>query len=190
MTIDTNTKENEMTQRKLTDEELQDVMRARHYLRKVTRLERHAVYASIAIHGLDSMAKNGTTDGRPYVESQPEIGEGYRPATEADKGRRDRDYWNKGYGQWREACAGVYSADATYRVPVDRIPTDEDAKQRPTVMVRHDDSSQWESKSLLAVVECVLPFITLNDTIILRWKQCRFPYPGELVDSQSRDVAP
>lgn len=167
-----------MTQRKLTDEELSDVMQARYYLRKAVVVSGHPVYSRVVLSGLDDMATNGTTDGRPYVEPTPEIGEGYREATEADSPRRDLQKWNPYSRCWEPGF--IVGTDTTYRVPVDRIPTDEDAKSRPTVMVRYDDSSQWESKSLLAVVKCGVPFITLHDTIILRWKQARFPYPGEL----------
>ena len=170
-----------MGQRKLTDEELQDLMHARHYLRKVTNLGGHTVYASIVLDGLDNMAKECTTDGKPYVEPQPEIGEGYRPATIADKGRRDRDYWNPQEGKWEPASVGMYAGNYTYRVPIDRIPTDEDAKQRPIVMVRDRDGQPYKPAVLYGVKELKLNrFSVLADDMWSCHCQARFLYPGEL----------
>jgi len=176
-----------------------------------------------------AVADNGTTDGKPWIEPQPEIGDGYRPATAEDRMRSDRSQWSAACRTWVAACIGSYATTSIYRVPVepqpeigdgyrlatlsdahrldrqvwcdgfwlnaqightetnrvysvakDRIPTDEDAVGRPTVMVRHSGVDQWESRSLVAVVKCDMPFITLTDTVILRFRYARFPYPGEL----------
>jgi hypothetical protein len=172
-------------QRKLTDEELQRVMDARHFLRTVANFGGHSVYASIVLDGLDKMAKECTTDGKPYVEPQPEIGDGYRLATWADKDRRDLEFWSKAGGGWqhRKTIHGTpLDPDYHYRVPIDRIPTDEDARQRPTVMVRDNDQLPWQKQRLLAVAGSFDKFITSPGAELSAcfWMQARFPYPGEL----------
>jgi hypothetical protein len=127
------------------------------------------------------MASNGTTDGRPYVEPQPEIGEGYRVATWADKDRRDLQFWSKAGGGWqnRKTIHGTpLDPDYHYRVPVDRIPTDEDAKGRPTVMVTSNVADGSLARALLAVT--AMGFLVASGDGFSNWKQARFPYPGEL----------
>jgi hypothetical protein len=171
-----------MMQRKLTDEELQDVMHARHYLRMVTTFA-DLLQSRIAMKYLDLVATHGTTDGKPCVEPQPEVGEGYRVATESDAWRKDVEYFSnlKGNGWFARAVHGKpLESSYHYRVPVDRIPTDEDAKQRPTVMVRHHGEKLWRTMPLVAVVKSDRPFITLQGTVIWRFQEARFPYPGEL----------
>jgi hypothetical protein len=122
------------------------------------------------------MASNGTTDGRPYIEPHPEIGDGYRLATDADKNRRDRQGFFE--GEWVQAAMGVCFCGITYRVPIDRIPTDEDARQRPTVMVMGNAADGWHARRLLGVTE--MGFLVASGDGFTNWKQCRFPYPGEL----------
>ena len=128
--------------------------------------------------------RHSTTDGNPYVEPQPEIGDGYRLATESDVGRRDLEYFSnlKGNGWFARPVHGKpLESSYHYRVPVDRIPTDEDAKQRPTVMVRDNDKESWQARRLLAVTGCLDKFITSSSSgVACFWMQARFPYPGEL----------
>jgi hypothetical protein len=137
-----------------------------------------------ALIKLSDMATNGTTDGKPYVKPQPEIGEGYRPATEADAWRKDVEYFSSlnGSGWFPRAVHGkpLESSDH-YRVPIDRIPTDEDAVGRPTVMVQDGVSGEWVKAFLLAVTnDDTYPFCVLMDGDVDSWMDCRFPYPGEL----------
>ena len=131
-----------------------------------------------------AVADSGTTDGKPWIEPQPEVGEGYRPTAEADKGRRDLEFWSKTGGGWqhRKSFHGApLGPDYHYRVPVDRIPTDEDAKQRPTVMVRDSDDQNWKPATLLALRSGSLAFVaTTPSNLLSSWAQARFPYPGEL----------
>jgi hypothetical protein len=169
-----------MMQRKLTDEELQDVVHARHYLRKVTTFA-DLLQSRIAMKYLDLVATHGTTDGKPYVEPQPEIGDGYRVANIDDKDRRDLEFWSKAGGGWqhRKTIYGTpLDPDYDYRVPIDRIPTDEDARQRPTVMVSTKLSDEWLARRLLGVTE--MGFLVASGDGFTNWKQARFPYPGEL----------
>jgi hypothetical protein len=172
-----------MEQRKLTGFEVDKITILLNDLDKAAELigcNDARQYFPDAVDMLASMKTNRTTDGKPYVEPQPEIGDGYRLATEADKDRRDRHQWNPQDLAWYYAPVGIYAGNYTYRVPIDRIPTDEDAKQRPTVMVRHDDCGEWEAAILFAVAGVARPFITLEGTVINRFAQARFPYAGEL----------
>ena len=171
-----------MGQRKLTDEELQTVMETRWQLRKVANFGCTSVHASIMIDELSRMGAHCTTDGKPYVEPQPEIGDGYRVATEADKGRRDRQGFFEGV--WVQAAMGICFCGIASRVPVDRIPTDKDAKQRPAVMVRNNERMKWKVVKLIMVAEKAegmhFPFVTIDSLRPDCWACCRFPYPGEL----------
>jgi hypothetical protein len=128
-----------------------------------------------------AVADSGTTDGKPYVEPQPEIGDGYRRATESDAIRQDAEFWSQTGGGWqrRKVLIGKpLSKEYHYRVPVDRIPTDEDAVGRPTVMVSTKLSDEWLARPLLAVT--AMGFLVKSGDGFTNWKQARFPYPGEL----------
>ena len=172
-----------MGQRKLTAEELRSVLDARHHLRMVSAFAGDPVQCGVLLCDLDLVALHCTTDGKPYIEPQPEIGDGYRLATEADAWRKDVEYFSnlKGNSWFARAVHGKpLESSYLYRVPVDRIPTDEDAKQRPTVMVRHHGEKLWRTMPLVAVVKSARPFIALQGTVIWRFQEARFPYPGEL----------
>jgi hypothetical protein len=168
-----------MGQRKLTREELQHVEKASWYLQSVIKqcgLIRGG--GVVLVDYLNEIAAHGTTDGKPWIEPQPEIGEGYRLATEADNYRRDLEVWYE--SKWQKTLPGLRDG-FTYRVPVDRIPTDEDAKGRPTVMVRDYETAEWKARSLLAVTDRSFPFVAGGSGYdCAPWRLCRFPYPGEL----------
>ena len=167
-----------MGQRKLTREELQHVDRAAWYLRSVMNHCGLIANGGSVLDHLNAIEAHGTTDGKPWIEPQPEIGEGYRVATDDDEDRRDLEAWLA--SKWIKTGPGVCTG-VTYRVPVDRIPTDEDAKQRPTVMVRDNDKQDWQARKLLAVTGCLDKFITSSSSgVACFWMQARFPYPGEL----------
>jgi hypothetical protein len=170
-----------MKRRKLTAAEVASIEVAKNALRMVPDdvIDEDVVKV---ISLLREVERHRTTDGKPCVEPQPEIGEGYRRATESDKDRRDRNHWDQQSECWYYSKPGIYAGNIMYRVPVDRIPTDEDAKQRPTVMVRGSDSP-WTSRRLIAVLPGFgLPFIAVGSdgASYGSWKQARFPYPGEL----------
>jgi hypothetical protein len=173
-----------MGQRKLTEGELQTVMNARQLLRQVLSIADHERSFGRAMSDLSDIAANATSDGKPYVEPQPEIGEGYRLATEADKDRRDLEFWSQIGGGWlaRQTMYGTpLDPDYHYRVPVDRVPTDEDARQRPTVMVRDDPMQPWYKTVLIAVANGDGgSFWEKSFHTVTCWQTCRFPYPGEL----------
>jgi hypothetical protein len=171
-----------MMQRKLTREELQHANRAAWYLRSVMNHCGLIANGGSVLDYLNAMEEHGTTDGKPYIEPQPEIGEGYRPAMTEDVERRDRQQWNPQDLAWYYAPTGIHAGNITYRVPVDRIPTDEDARQRPTVMMRAKGDAVWYEAILIGVLpDAGWPFcgITKGGSYSLG-RQCRFPYPGEL----------
>ena len=173
-----------MGQRKLTREELQHAERAAWYLQSVMNECGLIANGGSVLDQLCAIAAHGTTDGNPYVEPQPEIGDGYRRATWADAGRRDVEYFSQLKGnRWipRSIPHAKMQPEYHYRVPADRIPTDEDARQRPTVMVRDNDKQDWQARKLLAVTGCLDKFVTSSSSGVARfWMQARFPYPGEL----------
>jgi hypothetical protein len=171
-----------MTQRKLTKRELQKVSRAVWYLRSLARVRGDKPYTTIVVNDLEAMASNGTTDGKPWIEPQPEIGEGYRYAIESDVNRLDVERWDTKSFAWHVRDASrrgePLDKEITYRVPADRIPTDEDAVGRPTVMVMGNIADGWHARTLLAVT--AMGFLVKSGDGFTNWKQARFPYPGEL----------
>jgi hypothetical protein len=176
-----------MVQRKLTDKELQKVLDGRHCLRKVLEFSKHVHYIGVALEQLDAIAIHCTTDGKPWIEPQPEIGDGYRLATASDIDRRDATWWDARTKRWEDCgawSAGMpFDSGRIYRVPVDRIPTDEDAVGRPIVMAKDLDYQKFHPGRLIEVEKGADQefYVRLNsDQASLWWDQCRFPYPGEL----------
>ncbi len=109
------------------------------------------------------------------AKAEPEIGEGYRVATLKDATRLDREIWTG--AKWIAAEPREQYKIHLCRVPVDRIPTDEDARSRPIVMVRAVDS-EWHARKLLAVTG--MGFLVESGNTCSSWPNCRFPYPGEV----------
>jgi hypothetical protein len=172
-----------MMQRKLTQDERSRIDLARSALSALPKwsdISGGENFWVDALMKLSDMATSGTTDGKPWAEPQPEIGDGYRVATEEDKWRQDRQAWNFDARKWQPALHGSTSA-AFYRVPIDRIPTDEDAVGRPTVMVCDNTGGGWLPRTLLHVSKNIAhPFLVISGDGFTTWKQARFPYPGEL----------
>jgi hypothetical protein len=171
-----------MGQRKLGIVEASRVSEASCFLERVKFDDGGILEAAHSL--LLRMQIHGTTDGKPYVEPQPEIGEGYRVATDADCNRLDIEFWGKSDPKWRvRNCAykGHHiSEDYYWRVPIDRTPTDEDARQRPLVMVRDYKGDTWEKATLLWVRESEhYPFLVVIEGRDEWFINCRFPYPGE-----------
>jgi hypothetical protein len=172
-----------MKRRKLTAAEVASIEVARNALRMVPDdvIDEDVVKV---ISLLREVERHRTTDGKPWIEPQPEIGDGYRRATWADAGRRDVEYFSLLKGNmWipRSIPHAKMQPEYHYRVPIDRIPTDEDAVGRPTVMVRDNDKQDWQARKLLAVTGCLDKFITSSSSgVACFWMQARFPYPGEL----------
>ena len=169
-----------MKRRKLTAAEVASIEVAKNVLRMVPDdvIDEDVVKV---ISLLREVERHRTNDGKPYAEPQPEIGDGYRLATEADVSRRDLEFWSRLGGGWRarQTIHGTpLDPDYHYRVPVDRIPTDDDAVGRPTVMVMGNIADGWHARPLLAVTS--MGFLVKSGDGFTNWKQARFPYPGEL----------
>jgi len=96
------------------------------------------------------MAKHGTSDGKPWVEPEPEIPEGYRKAEPGEWKRKDVKFWSHNSKDWRERSVQGYRFDSPhlgtiYIVPIDPPLTDRDACVWPRllVMVRDEESKPW-----------------------------------------------
>lgn len=132
---------------------------------------------------LSRRLRSGSPVFTPVRTGVPDVGAGYREATPDDAFRLDRE----GYLSMLDTLPGWYVvkpntfiAGVTYRVPVDRVPTDEDARQRPTVMVRDTDCGNWLARTLLYVNHFGSRFVVRPRQMSTSWALCRFPYPGEL----------
>lgn len=129
---------------------------------------------------LRDMVREGTTDGKPCVDPEPPIPDGWRLAVAGDEGRQDHRYWDRSAMRWLSASGVMERDDSGYIVPVDHVPTDEDAQNRPEVMVRDAASCRWVKAKLYGVVpETSYPFLVCEWPVSGRYKFCRFPYPGE-----------
>lgn len=136
---------------------------------------------------LASMIEHSTTDGKPYVEPEPPIPDGFRKAVVGDEARPDCEWWNgkEWVRRWpirAIAIASSFDSDFIYIVPVDRVPTDDEAKERPVVMVRDSLGEEWRKRRLVAVVEgTALRFVSTSEvqTGYAGWKYCRHLYDGE-----------
>jgi hypothetical protein len=176
-----------MMQRKLTDSEVQLVEDARVAIGSMCEWELtakgHKFWFDVALQ-LNDMQENNTTDGKPYVEPEPPIPDGYRRAVQGDEWRTDCSYWSDGKKGWapRAVYGTGFCSKDKYIVPVDRTPTDDDARCRRNVMVRDHDAQDWTKRVLLAVLKNANhKFVTTGteQTGTNNWRYCRFPYPGE-----------
>ena len=89
------------------------------------------------------------------------------------------EYWREVKRNLEQMALYGTSDGKPYVEPI-RIPTDEDAKERPMVMVS-DDGKEWAKRKLLAAVSSQTPYITESTMIgATRWRYCRFPTEAEL----------
>ena len=180
-----------MTQRKLTDSERRQVSEARVHITNMYEwkdlADGHQYWHGVASRLL-AMVNHGTTDGKPYVDPEPPIPDGYRLAVAGDEGRTDCKIWClRGWHARDMLQSGKPFCDqSVYIVPADRVPTDDDAKSRPEVMVRDSDGQKWHptKRILILVRDCErskYKFATTDTERIeiVCWKYCRHLYPGE-----------
>jgi hypothetical protein len=99
---------------------------------------------------LRSKASNGTSDGKPWVDPEPAMPEGWRRAEPDEWQRRDVQFWHETEKSWMERpCMGdpfdPPKCNTRYIVPIDPPLTDEDACVWPRllVMVRDDEVQPW-----------------------------------------------
>lgn len=176
-------------QRKLTDDELQKVMAARHDIKQMCEwgsTDRGREYWHGVVQQLNAMAFHATTDGQPWVDPEPPIPEGYRLAVAGDEGRSDCKFWNPFESKWQtRARPGMSFINGDpYIVPADRTPTDEDAKSRPEVMVRDDHAMEWKKQKLVfanCCADAVRKFVTVDSDSqrSYEYRYARHLYPGE-----------
>lgn len=106
-------------------------------------------YWSEAVRKIDLKIEYGTSDGKPYVEPEPPIPEGYRKANADEWRRRDVKYWDLCHKDWRPRLSQGIAFDppvmqTRYIVPIDPPLTDEDACVWPRLLVMVRDTSRWE----------------------------------------------
>ena len=100
---------------------------------------------------LRNKASSRTSDGKPWVEPEPPIPEGWRRATADEWTRNDVQYWDTYRKDWRSRSSQGTAFDPAvmqtrYIVPIDPPLTDKDACVWPRllVMVRDNDRKPWE----------------------------------------------
>ena len=142
------------------------------------------------VQSLDAKIKHGTIDGKPYVDPEPPIPEGWRRAEADEWTRKDVKYWDLYEKDWRPRLSQGTAFDPSgsnthYIVPIDPPLTDEDACVWPRllVMVRDHESKPWlgpycyQGKS----DGSAFPFIADSGLDVDRvWKQARRATPEEI----------
>ena len=143
-------------------------------------------YWQQVIDGLDDKIKHGTTDGKPWVDPEPTIPEGWRKANPNEWTRRDVQYWHGGEGWVLRTLQGSCfdSCNTVYIVPIDQPLTDQDAKERPWVMVA-DERNRWISvpKILLSAPPASARYVVVDDvkdTVATSWEQARRATAAEI----------
>jgi hypothetical protein len=172
-------------QRKLTEDQKQRINRACTDIADMCGWSDTAKgkdYWVDVVSELLDMARHGTTDGKPWVDTEPAIPEGWRLANSRDEYRReDVKFWNSYANEWqlRVVRGATFSNEDRYIVPIDRIPTDEEAMTRPRVMVRNRDDEDWKEAVLYGVEDQhSYPYLTKHGNW-RQWRYCRYPYEGE-----------
>ena len=112
--------------------------------------EGHEYWDEVCEH-LMMKASNRTSDGKPYVEPEPPIPEGYRKANADEWTRTDVKHWDNFFKEWRPRMNQGTAFDPSYCgtryiIPIDPPLTDKDACVWPRllVMVRDDDKQEWK----------------------------------------------
>jgi hypothetical protein len=128
---------------------------------------------------LRAIDKHGTTDGKPWVEPEPEIPADYRKATAelGDDQRHDCKYWDG--EKWCKREPGFFVGNILCIVPVDKAPTEENAKNCDVVMVRDEERHDWKPRRLVSIGPNCYNALGQKRNRIFTWEQARLPYPGE-----------
>jgi hypothetical protein len=157
--------------------------------------EGHEYWADVVEHLLNK-ASNRTSDGKPYVEPEPPIPEGYRKANADDWRRKDVKFWSVNDLQWNDRPAQESKFDAPihgtrYIVPIDPPLTDEDACVWPRllVMVRDESDRDWRGPfEYVCKEDCNSehPYVVRGQEGRHAWKQARRATPEEIEAANDR----
>ena len=183
-----------MTQTKLTKEEIGKLKQARNGIENGVVWdetdEGHNYWQKVS-ELLDAKIKHGTSDGKPYVDPEPPIPEGWRLANADEWTRTDVKFCSSlSAFEWRPRPVQGNPFDGPihnirYIVPIDPPLTDQDACVWPRllVMVRDHESKPWlgpyryQGKS----DDSAFPFIADSGLDVDRvWKQARRATPAEI----------
>jgi hypothetical protein len=180
-------------QRKLTKQEIGKLKQARNGIAGGViwvRTDEGFDYWNEVIRLLDAKIKHGTSDGNPYVDSEPPIPEGWRKANADEWQRKDVQFWHTTEKSWmKRPCMGdpfdPPKCNTHYIVPIDPPLTDRDACVWPRllVMVRDADGDDWQGPLfLLSVNDSSWPFGVACKYKIWGggWKQARRATPAEI----------
>ena len=147
-------------------------------------------YWQQVIDGLDAKIKHGTSDGKPYVEPEPTIPEGWRKAEADEWTRNDVQYWDTTEKSWmKRPCMGdpfdSLLCGTRYIVPVDPPLTDQDACVWPRllVMVRDCNDRDWQGPFEYVCKEdssSEYLYVVRGNGGRHAWKQARRATPAEI----------
>ena len=183
-----------MTQTKLTKEQISNC-------RKIARLldnealafrwldtEEGSDYWVEVFNKLREKIHHRTSDGKPYVEAEPPIPEGYRKANADEWRRKDVKYWDLNHKDWLWRLSQGIAFDppvmqTRYIVPIDPPLTDQDAAVWPRllVMVRDEDRHLWIGPyKYLGKTDASYSIDPNNGGCATDWKQARRATPEEI----------
>jgi hypothetical protein len=141
---------------------------------------------------LRNKASNRTSDGKPYVDPEPPIPEGYRKAEPDEWQRKDVKTWEGAHdfsrGNWavrpsHKVGKPFNTSPDFYIVPIDPPLTDHDACVWPRrlVMVRDIDRHPWIGPyKYLGKTDASYSIDPNNGGCATDWKQARPATPAEI----------
>lgn len=181
-------------QRKLTTEQIGKLKQARNGICSVRSIwedtdEGRRDWQAV-VDLIDAKIHNGTSDGKPYVDPEPPMPEGWRRAEADEWTRTDTQYWDIYRKDWRPRSSQGTAFDPVvmktrYIVPIDPPLTDQDAKARPLVMVRDAVHNDWvrEPKILVSAPPASARYVVVddvNDKTATSWEHARRATPAEI----------
>jgi hypothetical protein len=180
-----------MTQKKLTKENAKSLYEAADIIQGCFNwgdTDEGVHFWGRVVELLRSKASNGTSDGKPYVEPQTAIPEGWRRAEPDEWQRRDVKYWDLYEKDWRPRLSQGTEFDppvmqTRYIVPIDPPLTDQDACVWPRllVMVRDIDRYPWIGPyKYLGKTDASYSIDPNNGGCATDWKQARPATPAEI----------
>ncbi len=143
-------------------------------------------YWNEVIRLLDAKIKHGTSDGKPWVDPEPQIPDGWRKAEADEWTRKDVKYWDLYEKDWRPRLSQGTAFDPPvmqthYIVPIDPPLTDQDARDRPWVMVTDETLGLWVGpRTLLAAPPKTVRYVVGDSPGVSFWKQARRATPAEI----------